>query len=271
MIQNLIERRTITGKRFYEYPIFEEYKNKLSVRTLSRDFDIGNHESLKECAHPVLAELDTAVSCRRGRWCSQLGLRPSPLSFDSQMHGVEICSIKKKKSEDKTPQEYIAEIPHPLEGDIFMTNVVGLPLLIRTADCACVVIYDPILNIFANIHAGWKGIAQKAVAISVSELSKRYGSERKNMIATISPMLGPCCAEFSDPEKELPHFMRPFFLEEGHVDLWAACENQLAGSGVLPGNIFNPRICTFCNPEYFFSYRREKEKAGRFGTIVMLT
>lgn len=238
MIEKLILRQTEDGKRAYEYPIFQPYQEKISVITLSRDYDISDLDSLKKC----------------------IGSSEAPLSFDDQLHGTEICSIKQSS----------ATVQHPLKGDIFMTNVIGLPLLIRTADCACVTLYDPVINAFANIHAGWKGIAQKAVAKSVSELAKRYGSERKNIRASISPMIGPCCAQFSNPEQELPHFMRPFILEEGYVDLWAACENQLVGSGVLPEHIFNPRICTFCNPEYFFSYRREKEKAGRFGTIALL-
>lgn len=249
MISNLIQKTTKDGKRFYEYPLFLEFGEGITVRTLSKDFDIADTESLQEC----------------------IGTSIAPLSFDDQLHGTEICSIKRKKNnETLTPNSYVHDIQHPLEGDIFMTNVTGLPLMIRTADCAGVVIYDPIEHAFANIHAGWKGIAKKAVAIGVGELSKRYGSLRENMRAIISPMLGPCCARFTDPEKELPHFMRPFFLEEGHVDLWAACENQLVGSGLLPDKIFNPRICTHCHPEYFFSYRRDKEKAGRFGTIALL-
>ncbi len=239
MIQNLIELTTADKKRYYEYPIFQPYKERFRARTLSRDFDISDLNSLK-----MVSETTDA-----------------PLSFIDQLHGTEIASFKKTKP---------IGVKRDVKGDIFMTNVVDLPLMIRTADCACVVIYDPVLHVCANIHAGWKGIAKKAVAISVSELSRRYGCERKNMISAISPMLGPCCAAFTDAEKELPHFMRPFFLEEGHVDLWAACENQLVGSGVLLSNTFNPRICTFCNTEYFFSYRREREKAGRFGTITVL-
>lgn len=237
---SLIEHRDAHDRRYFTYALLDQFGDELSAVTLSRDFDIADTQSLKG-----LMKADQ-----------------TPLSFKSQLHGIEIVSLKNN-----------AELPAELnaaEGDIFMTNRKQLPLMIRTADCAAVIIYDPIGQAVANIHAGWRGIAQKAVAISVSELCKRYGSKRENLYATVSPMLGPCCAEFTDPEKELPHFMRPFFLEENHVDLWGAVENQLIGSGLDKTKIFNPRICTSCNPETFFSFRRDKDASGRFGTIVML-
>lgn len=248
------EHRTTTNKRYFSYPIFEPFKDRFAALTLSKDFDINETQELRTLMQQY-AHTDTPLE-----------IICAPISFTKQVHGIDILAFKKGRSSyDEFAQR------EKREGDIFMSNEKNIPFMIRTADCACVILYDPTSNSFANIHAGWRGIAQKAIAHSVSELCKRFGADRETIRASISPMIGPCCAEFTDPEKELPHFMRPFFCEENHVDLWAAAENQLTGSGIPATNIYNPRICTVCSPDTFFSYRREGEGNGRFGTLAMLT
>lgn len=251
MIEKFLKEHAIDDKCYYTYPLFEAYKGKFTCLTLSRDIDSADPALLKRLMQSV---------------------KPI-LSFERQEHGVNIWTMKKKDSKDSENSLLPSannENQSTKTGDIFMTDIPGVPFMIRTADCACVVIYDPIQHAYANIHAGWRGIAKKAISIALTTFCQNFGSKRENLYAIISPMLGPCCAQFTDPKKELPHFMRPFFLEEGHIDLWGACENQLIGSGVGKKKLYNPRVCTFCYPEYFFSFRRDKEKAGRFGTIALL-
>ena len=131
-------------------------------------------------------------------------------------------------------------------------------------------LFDPRNKVIANIHAGWRGITAQVISKTVKRLTERFAGKREDIIACISPMIGPCCCEFSDPENELPKFMHPYILEENHMDLWGAVEGQLISCGVQKTNIENARTCTFCNPEDFHSHRRDKEKAGRFGTAIML-
>ncbi len=250
------EHRTTSNKRYFTYPIFDAFKERFIALTLSKDFDINESEELRA----LLQQYIQSVSPDK----NVADIFP-PISFTKQTHGTDILALKKGRA---TYGEVSAR--EKREGDIFMSNEKNIPFMIRTADCACVVLFDPTSNSMANIHAGWRGIAQKAIALSVSELCKRFGANRKTIRASISPMIGPCCAQFTDPHRELPHFMRPFFCEENHVDLWAAAENQLIGSGLQANNIFNPRICTVCSPETFYSYRREGEGNGRFGTLAML-
>ena len=40
---------------------------------------------------------------------------------------------------------------------------------------------------------------------------------------------------------------------------------------MAPQNIEALGVCTFCDAERFFSYRREKEKAGRMTSYIRLT
>jgi copper oxidase (laccase) domain-containing protein len=52
------------------------------------------------------------------------------------------------------------------------------------------------------------------------------------------------------------------------LDLWSANEELLASAGVPRGRIGNPRLCTACNPELLFSYR--KGNRGRLVTVAAL-
>ncbi|MBI5629162.1 MAG: laccase domain-containing protein, partial [Candidatus Rokubacteria bacterium] len=51
------------------------------------------------------------------------------------------------------------------------------------------------------------------------------------------------------------------------LDLWKANEDQLRAAGVAPSRIENPRLCTACRLDLFFSYRREG-KGGSLATVA---
>jgi len=66
------------------------------------------------------------------------------LVFTNQMHSDEIMVIKKRSN----------EIP---KCDALMTNISNLPLMIKTADCQGILMYDKKNKAIAAIHSGWKG------------------------------------------------------------------------------------------------------------------
>jgi len=184
-----------------------------------------------------------------------------PVRFYKQLHGANAYVITERIHRNIAREG--------LKGDALITGLHGVPLLIRIADCAGILIYDPRKKIIANIHAGWRGLAGGVIASCVDRMRAEFSCDPRNMFAAISPMLGPCCAKFSDPKNELPSFMQKYILEGNKVDLWAAAEDQLRDCGIKTRNIENARICTSCNISEFFSYRREGG-AGRFGTMIML-
>jgi copper oxidase (laccase) domain-containing protein len=55
---------------------------------------------------------------------------------------------------------------------------------------------------------------------------------------------------------------------EGRLDLWSAAERALAEVGVGPACVVNPRLCTSCNPDLFFSHRRDGSRTGRQGLLA---
>ena len=48
-------------------------------------------------------------------------------------------------------------------------------------------------------------------------------------------------------------------------------QELLKKEGLKPENIIDSNICTMCHPEYFHSYRVDKENSGRNAAIISLT
>jgi YfiH family protein len=229
-------RKEKDGIPFFEFELFQEFRGGLRHAVFTRHMNINDKEKIQKI-------LDAPAFAPQ-------------LSFKNQLHGNDICII-----ED--------EIKH--NGDILMTSNPETPLIIRIADCASIMIFDPVKKAIANIHAGWRGFAKRAIHKTIEEFCARYGSQKENLLAGISPMIGPCCYCFSDPYNELPSHLHRFIAKENIVNLWAAAEEHLRECGILPSHIENPRICTACHPEDFYSYRLRREgDSGRFGTAIML-
>lgn len=149
----------------------------------------------------------------------------------TQVHGVEVLRVS-----DAGPAG---------EADGLMTDVADLPLAVRTADCVPVVIHAT--DAVAVVHAGWRGMAARAVAGAVEAMTLAgYRPTR----AAIGPAIGPCCYEVGD-EVVAAFSGRASVTMSGStsIDLWSEAESQLAGLAVWRAD-----LCTHCE-EHFHSYR----------------
>lgn len=167
----------------------------------------------------------------------------------------------------KTVQEITSQSE---ECDGLMTAHRGVGLLMTHADCQAAIFYDPLSQAVANIHCGWRGNVQNIYQETVSQMQKCYGSKAENLLVGISPSLGPQAAEFYNFRTELPKSFWEFQVKPTYFDLWEISRSQLIASGILPHHIEIAKICTYDNPEDFFSYRRQKA-SGRHATIVALS
>lgn len=155
------------------------------------------------------------------------------------------------------------------EADAIVSAEAGIAIGIRTADCVPILFADPETRIVACAHAGWRGTATNIAAATV-ELMKSKGCDPKNLRVAIGPSIGSCCYEVS-PETAAHFDAWQSGVSTGtgskpHLNLPAINEAQLMEAGVR--QIWKSGACTFCQPERFFSFRREKEQAGRMLSFV---
>jgi purine-nucleoside/S-methyl-5'-thioadenosine phosphorylase / adenosine deaminase len=272
------------GVVFLEFPKFagfsgilhgiftrENGKSKGPYRSLNVGFGVGDDR------RAVLKNRKILSRC----------VNANDLVFLNQVHGGRIVVFAKENSlhqmvdaEDDREKEYSENVDlwtvdpgfdseHRYEADAMITNVPQKFLVIQTADCQSVLIYDPIQHVAANIHAGWRGSINDIIGRTVTVMENSFGCRAQNMIAGIGPSLGPCCAEFVNYKTEIP---KPFWRYRDnahHFDFWSISRDQLCDKGVLPENVDVSRICTKCETNRFFSFRGEGT-TGRFANLIGL-
>ncbi|MFI5334273.1 MAG: peptidoglycan editing factor PgeF [Chlamydiales bacterium] len=197
---------------------------------------------------------DTASITKNREKISRL-LRVKGMISSHQVHGCEIGHVTDSSFEGHC--------------DALVTAEKGIGLMIKHADCQAAIFYDPIQNVLANVHAGWRGSVENIYAKTIDFLRERYGSRPENLLVGISPSLGPEWAEFIHFRKELPESFWGFQSKPTYFDFWAISRAQLEEAGVLQGHIQVAGLCTYTEVRDFFSYRRDKV-TGRNATVAML-
>lgn len=184
--------------------------------------------------------------------------------YARQNHGTSIRVITRAEVDRG---EAIQTIPAP--ADALITNVPGIRLLIQTADCQAVMLYEPQKRVVANIHCGWRGSVADIIGRTVLRMVAEFGCDPGQMTAAIGPSLGPCCAEFVNFKDEIPRQFWSFRVGAYHFDFWRISRHQLTTAGLVDDNVHGPGICTRCNPHLFYSYRAARE-TGRFAALIGL-
>ena len=149
--------------------------------------------------------------------------------------------------------------------------------MVLSADCVPVLLFEPEKRVVAAVHAGWRGTAANIVVETVRVMQENFGCDPQRVVAAIGPSIGKCCFEVGE---EVARVFQQLFpgnqaivglgKQPGkyQVDLWEANRKELLACGVKNENIEVAGMCSVCHPDLFFSYRREGEKAGRFGAGI---
>lgn len=182
-----------------------------------------------------------------------------------QVHGDEVKVVATQADAENTDEKF----------DALVSDLSGVLIGVKTADCVPVLIGDPGKRAFAAVHAGWRGTSLSIVQNAVEKMRKAYGSDPADLISAIGPAA--LCGNYEIGQEVIDAFARfrdyqKYFTptREGHalVDLHLANEDQLASAGVPRTNIFRAPFCTMERTDLFFSYRVEKSKYGKTGRLM---
>jgi len=184
--------------------------------------------------------------------------------YIDQVHGCDIAVLDRRQKSGNHPTN-----PWTTIADAVVTDRRGNYPVIQVADCQSVLMYEPIRQVVANVHSGWRGSIRNIVGRTVETMKRHFGCRPDGIQAAIGPSLGPCCAEFINYQTEIPAEFWGYGDPNNHFDFWAVSSDQLVNAGVLEENIESSQICTRCRTEEFFSYRAEKT-TGRFAAVIGL-
>jgi YfiH family protein len=204
-----------------------------------------------------------AIAENRKRIILKMGMKP--LIFLNQIHDDTIKVLKKDDPQFSVEFEPGKEV---YTADAVVTDMKGVFLVIQVADCQSVMLADPEKEVVANIHSGWRGSVKNIIGKCISRMQDSFGCRPKDIVAAISPSLGPCCAEFINYKDEIPKELWGYKQEDrDYFDFWEMSENQLIAAGVQKRNIENMKICTKCSTKDFYSFRARRE-TGRFACVI---
>lgn len=160
--------------------------------------------------------------------------------------------------------------------DFLVTKTKGIALVVLTADCIPLVLYDQKNDVVALVHAGWRGLADNIVFKAMQMMQNLYGTQLHDIVSTVGPSARSCCYEVSAPFIDgFQQFEWSSKALSKRDDRWyfnkiLFLQTQLQSLGVLTDNISTGyALCTICDVS-FCSFRREKQDAGRQATIVAL-
>ena len=144
------------------------------------------------------------------------------------------------------------------QGDALLENVPGAVVAVKTADCLPILLVDERHRAVAAVHAGWRGTVARIVQRAVAAMRETFGTEPADLHAAIGPGIGPCCYQVG------PEVAAQFGVHgRTHLDLADANRRQLVETGVPGERVYLSGLCTMCRAAEFYSFRREKEAAGR--------
>lgn len=184
-------------------------------------------------------------------------LLPSEPRWLKQVHGTNAVSWDKAKTTGA-------------EADAIFSSQPGQVCAVLTADCLPVLFCNQAGTRIAAAHAGWRGLAAGVLEASVLAMECKPA----DLIAWLGPAIGPQAFEVGrdvyDTFVELnPENTAAF---KPHRDRWLADLYQLARHALARVGIhqvFGGGYCTYSEPEYFYSYRRDGV-TGRMASLIWI-
>jgi len=197
-----------------------------------------------------------AVAENRARMAAALGVAAERFITAYQIHSPTVVVADRPWSGDSRPR-----------ADAIVTRERGLAIGITTADCGPILFADAAAQIIGAAHAGWRG-ALSGVAEATVEAMERLGAERGRIRAVLGPMIrqasyevGPdLIARFAAEDPDSTGFFAPA-ERPGHAmfDLGGFIAARLLRAGI--GAVEDLALCTYADPERFYSYRRSTHRA----------
>jgi len=157
--------------------------------------------------------------------------------------------------------------------DALISNKKGVVLSVLTADCVPILLLDIKKDVVAAIHTGWKGTQSKIVSKTVLKMIETFNSDPEDVIVGIGPSIGRCCYEVDEDVGQYFIDISSVLEKKGDkymLDLPYINRQQLLNVGVLDSNIEMSGVCTACEVNRFFSYRKEQGCSGRFMSMIGL-
>ncbi len=247
----------------YQIPKLLKYKELFHVFSEKSDGNMANS------INGVVYDFPDVVNSRR-KFFRRIGVDINKTVCIWGVHGDDIV---------ESPEESIGismiDYKKAVKCDGFVTNKKRVYLFLLIADCIPLIVYDPVVEVVALVHAGWKGVDLEIAGKAVKQLKLKYKSKAENIIVGIGP-----CARKESFIKENPEqmndprwkgFINKVSVNSYSIDLVGLTKKQLIEAGIKRQNIIDCGIDTVTDKR-FFSHVRDGNnhisRQGRFACVA---
>lgn len=183
---------------------------------------------------------------------------PAETQWLKQVHGARVVMLG--------TADFDAGVP---EADAVIGNRRGDICAVRTADCLPLLLCSLDGSEVAAVHAGWRGLAAGVIDTTLAQMSH----DAFEMIAWLGPAIAMPAfevgtevrEEFAAARFDCEHRFVANSRGRWQADLFGLATDRLRALGI--GEVFGERICTFDDPERFYSYRRDGS-SGRLLSFI---
>ncbi|NLN87641.1 MAG: peptidoglycan editing factor PgeF [Syntrophomonadaceae bacterium] len=232
----------------------------------------GIHESLNMGLH--VEDQDELVLENRRRLAAVFDFNLDAVVCCQQVHGNQVAVVG-EADRGRGAFRLGDEIPGC---DALVTVQPGIFLLSFYADCVPLYLFDPLQRVVASAHCGWKGTMGRIGRHTIDMMNRQFGTRPESVWAFIGPGIGAPCFEINPDlaarvNAEFTGWHDIINRDRQDRYTWDLQETNariLQAAGVMSRNISICSLCTVCQPDLFFSYRREKGLTGRMAAVLGL-
>lgn len=265
------------GVEYLQFRRLLEYKD-----IINHAYSLGTNVDFRTSrANRELSKDEYANSLNNyDKLCRTIGCDYKRLVKGIQKHTNNVKTVSEKINKD-TPDFRCKEYENV---DGLITNKNKLILASTSADCISLLFFDPVKEVIANVHSGWKGTLQRISVKTVEKMVNEFNCNPEDIIVCICPSIRKCHFEV---EKNVKDMFEKEFQDLGEENLKEIIEEKvldkkwnidtvfineiiLEREGIKKENILDSKICTMCNPGILHSYRVERENYGLNTALIEL-
>jgi YfiH family protein len=191
------------------------------------------------------------VAENRARMAIALGVTPDRFLTAYQIHSPDVVVVEEPWTHDRRPH-----------ADAIVTRLPRLAIGVSTADCGPLLLADAEAHVIGAAHAGWRGALAGVIEAAIAAMEK-LGAQRSRIATALGPTIrqpnyevgSEFVERFLAADADNKRFFKPS-ISSGHAmfDLGGYIAERLQRAGIT--NFEDLGLCTYAEPERFFSYRR---------------
>ena len=198
---------------------------------------------------------EESVKKNRRSFFESFGIDQKQLAIPQQVHSANV--------------KIVDEPGYYRNYDGLITSKKNIFLIVSTADCFPVMIYDKSKQVIAGIHSGWKGTQKEIVSNGIDMMVNEFNSNPEDKTVYIGPGISRDKFEVGGDVSNL--FDSRYRIEANgkyFIDIKQIILDQLKSKGIPENNIEASELCSYCSSGYLHSYRRDRDKSGRMFSVI---